>query len=98
MPELRDNSDARVRDHLIGEFCDLRQMLVNTARGGNDDELERAILAHYNPTVDALLDGKAVRFARYFLPASHPLRPPHGGHPSDDLVIGEDNVVRLAPR
>ena len=41
MPTHRDASDSRVRDHLIAWYVDLRQMFVNIALKGSDEELAR---------------------------------------------------------
>ena len=46
--------------------------------------------------VDALAAGEAVRIHRFELPDGHPMAPPHGGRPTDDLELGADDVVRPA--
>ena len=96
VPTHRDASDSRVRDHLIAWYVDLRQMFVNIALKGSDEELARYTRAHWTPMIDALLGGEAVTFSRYELPSDHPQAPPHGGHPSDLLTLGADDVLRVA--
>jgi hypothetical protein len=82
-----------VRDHLIAFYYDLRRTYADQAHRDGDGVLERYVLASLSPTIDALLDGRQFSFARYLLPDDHPMAPPHGGHPADQLVLGSDDVV-----
>ena len=47
--------------------------------------------------IDPLIAGKAVTLHRYELPDGHPMAAPHGGHPSVNLVLGADDVLRAIP-
>jgi hypothetical protein len=96
MVHSKQHADSMLRDHLIATYCDLRQMFVNTARTGKDTELESYTMAQWTPLINALLDGEAVTFSRFELPADHPQAPPHGGHPCDTLELGADDVLRPA--
>ncbi len=90
------DAEPELRDYLIAHFCDRRQTYVNTARRGSDEELERYVRAEWTPLIDALLDGKAIKISRFQLPEDHPQAPPDGGHPTDPLVFGADDVLRSA--
>ena len=50
-------AETGLRDYLIATYVDLRQMFVNTARKGSDEELERYTMASWTPLIDALLGG-----------------------------------------
>ena len=47
-----------------------------------------------HPRLAPLESGKAVEFSRSSLPIGHRLSPPAAGHPADNLVIDENDVVR----
>jgi hypothetical protein len=93
VPTPRDSADSTVRDHLIAEAVDFRAMCSKTLEGHKIANGE-TVWEHLSHLVDALLDGKAITFHRFELPRGHPMAAPHGGHPSDSLVLGEDDVVR----
>ena len=91
-------AETGLRNYLIATYVDLRQMFVNTARKGSDEELERYTMASWTPLIDALLGGEAVTFHRYELPPDHPQAAPHGGNPTDTLELGADDVLRPEPK
>ena len=95
MPKPRGNADSGVRDHLIAEAVDFRQLMSSTLEGHRIENGE-TVWDHLSHRVDALLEGKAITFSRYELPPGHPMAPPHGGHPTDSLELGADDVVRAA--
>jgi len=85
--------EAALRAYLLEETQAFRRLMVDTLLG---DSIESAQIAwtECSKPVDALAAGEAVRIHRFALPPDHPLAPPHGGRPCDDLELGADNVLR----
>lgn len=99
-------NDADLREHLLDDARYRYDLMVRPMRLGNDGkpkidadgepirryhpELEEAL----TPRVDGIAAGDEIRLHRWQLPDDHPER--RVGHLSDNLVLGRDDVLRLA--
>ena len=92
--ELADpNADSRLRDYLLGEEVDFRELMSTTLEGHKIENGE-TVWQHLSHKVDALSAGKAVEFHRFELPDWHPESPKYGGDPCDRFELGPDDVLR----
>jgi hypothetical protein len=87
------DADAGTRAYLLGEAREFRRLMCSTLL---EESAEMAQFAsdQLSGRVNALAAGRAVLLSRYELPPGHPLSAPAAGHPCDNLVLGEDNVIR----
>ena len=86
-------ADDGLRDELAAGARDFYTLMVRTLLDGSEEWGRYAHDALY-PRVEALESGKAVMFSRMELPPTHRLAAPGAGRPSDNLMLGEDDVVR----
>lgn len=93
MAHSKQNADTQLRDYLLAAEVDFRQTMSATLEGHRIENGE-TVFEHLSHKVDALLDGEAVEFSRFELPAWHPEATCHGGHPSDRFELGADDVLR----
>ena len=93
MPEARDSADTRLRDYLLGEAVDFRQLMSSTLGDLQTTEGKTA-WELFTPKVDALMDDREVRVRRDDLPQWHPESTAYGGRPDDEFVLGCDDVLR----
>jgi hypothetical protein len=89
-------ADAALREYLHREARAFMLQMINTLL-----ELgpEGGQYAHnqLHARVDAIAAGEAITLSRYQLPPDHPQAAPHGGHPCDDLLLDEHDVLRPIP-
>ena len=93
MPTPRDHADAELRRCLIEERSELRALLTNTMLD-HSGESANATWLELSKGIDPLIAGEAVGLRRFELPLGHPQAPPLG-HPSDWLLLGAADVLRL---
>ena len=86
-------SDPSLRDYLLGEFVDFREMCSTTLEGYRIENGE-TVWQHLSRRIDALLDGREVTINRYQLPDWHDESPKHGGDPADRFTLGPDDILR----
>jgi hypothetical protein len=95
VPTPRRNADTQLRDHLIANAVDFREMYGRKDLGKTADG--RTAWDILNGPVDALLEGKAFTVHRFELPDWHHESPRYGrGNPNDSFTLGEDDVLRPA--
>jgi hypothetical protein len=85
--------EPEVREWIIAFRSDFRAVYTNVML---NDSVESAEFTwrELSKMVDPLEAGAEVDICRYELPEGHPRAAPRGGHPSDTLMLGADNVVR----
>ena len=93
MPEARESTDAKVRDHLLAAAVDFRELMSSTLEGFRIENGE-TVWDHLSGKVDALMDDREVRVQRDDLPLWHPESTAFGGRPDDQFVLGCDDVLR----
>jgi hypothetical protein len=92
MPEARNSADTQLRDHLIANAVDFREMYGRKDIGKTADG--RTAWDILSGKVDALLEGKAITFHRFELPDWHPESTLYGGRPDDSFTLGPDDILR----
>jgi hypothetical protein len=93
-----DDANAGTRAYLLGEAREFCRSMCATLLNDSEHGVEWAKFAsdQLSPRVEAIARGDAVHLSRYELPPGHALCAPAAGRPTDELILGEDNVVREA--
>jgi hypothetical protein len=92
--------EPETRAYLLDGARDFHRLMCSTLLNDDEHGEEWAEFAsgQLSPRVEMIAAGKAVHLSRFELPPGHPLSAPGAGRPTDELVLGEDNVVREARR
>lgn len=94
MPRIEHpTSEPDLRDYLLGELVDFRELCSSTLEGHVIANGE-TVWEHVSHRIDALLDGRPVTINRYQLPDWHEESPKHGGNPADRFTLGPDDILR----
>jgi hypothetical protein len=86
-------AEAELRDYLHAQARNFMHTMVDTLLADGPESTQYAY-GQLSGRVDALAAGEAVTLHRYELPDDHPMAPPQGGHPCDNLLLDADNVLR----
>jgi hypothetical protein len=85
--------DPDLRDYLLAEFVDFRELMSSTLEGHTIENGE-TVWQHLSHRIDALLDGREVTISRFQLPDWHEESPKFGGDPGDRFTLGPDDILR----
>jgi hypothetical protein len=96
MPESRDTADNRLRDYLLGDAVDFRELMSTTLEGYTIEGTDETVYQLLSHKVNALMAGDEIEVPRYDLPPWHPESTQYGGNPHDRFVLGPDDVLRPA--
>ena len=88
----RPASEAALREYLLAEAMEFRRIYVETQL--DDPAWRDYVWTETSKAVDRLAGGGEHRIHRWQLPDGHPMRDVGSIH--DDLVLGADDVLRLA--
>ena len=86
-------TDAAVRAYLLEEARDFLHLMVSTLIE-DGPESGRFAYDQLSPRVEKIASGAAVHLSRFELPEGHRMSAPGAGHPCDELLLDEHDVLR----
>ena len=89
----RPPGEPEVRAWILGCRADFRALYTDVMLNDSAESAEFTWV-ELSKGVDPLEAGKEVGIHRYELQDDHQRAAPHGGHPSDNLLLGADDVIR----
>ena len=92
MAHSTQGTESTLREYLLADAKEFRQRMTETLLDHSAESAECA-WTETSKAVDQLASGKACLISRYQLPDDHPARV---GEMCDSLVLGADDVLRVA--